>query len=331
MLTVMISPEAMRDQPARYVDLLHADKFNIIYPQNSQLECALGTEEETIEELKDVDAVIAGGEMYTQRVIAALPNLRVIARSGVGYDRVDVPAATRHGIAVTITPNANHEAVAEQTLALLFAVAKSLVKMDQATREGRWPRAPLMPVRGQTLGIVGLGRIGRSTAARAVAIGMRVIAAEVFPDEEFVKKHGIELVDFDTLLAQSDYVSLHCPLNDQTRGIIDYAKLRQMKSTSALINTARGDLVVEEDLARALGDGTLRAAGLDVFQREPPLHDHPLLRLDNVVLSPHLGGVDTLSQEQMGVEAAECIVRLKHGEWPEGAALNDELRDQWRW
>jgi len=331
MPTVLFSPETLRDEPARFVDLLRDEKVDVIYPQNPQLEQALGTEEETIEELKDVDAVIAGGEMYTERVIAALPRLRVIARYGVGYDHVDVAAATRHGVPVTITPNANHEAVAEQTLALLFALAKSIVKMDQATREGRWPRIPSLSIRGQTLGIVGLGRIGRSTALRAAALGMRVIATEMFPDEEFVANHRIELVDLDTLLGQSDYVSLHCPLNDQTRGMIDYAKLRQMKSSSALINTARGDLVIEDDLTRALGDGTLRAAGLDAFQREPLPCDHPLLQMDNVVLSPHIGGSDTLSREQMGVEAAECIVKLKRGEWPEGAALNDELRDQWRW
>lgn len=331
MHTVLISPQLMRHKPGRNVDMLRGAGFEIIYPQDPQLERALGTEEETIEELREVDAVIAGGEAYTARVIGSLPRLRVIARSGVGYDRVDVAAATARGIPVTITPTANHGAVVEQTMALLFGVAKSLVKLDQATRTGGWPRIPLMPVRGQTLGIVGLGRIGRSAALCAVAMGMTVIATEVLPDQEFVRKHEIQLVDFDTLLARSDYVSLHCPLNDQTRGMFDREAFRKMKPGSALINTARGGLVIEEDLVQALRDGTLRAAGLDTFQHEPPPQGHPLFQLDSVVLSPHLGGADTLSLEQMGIESAECIIKLNRGEWPDGAALNDELKEAWRW
>src|SRR5204863_5851426 len=137
--------------------------------------------------------------------LAALPDLRIIARAGVGYDLVDVPAATARGVAVTITPTANHEAVAEFALAHLFAIAKSIVSWDKVTRAGGWPREARLPIRGQTIGILGLGRIGRSMATRCQALGMKVIVNEQFPNQEFVKKHGIELVDFDTLLARSDF------------------------------------------------------------------------------------------------------------------------------
>lgn len=331
MPTVLITPEAMREQPAPYVDLLRAAGFEIRYPRNPQFARGLGGPAEVIAELQQVDAVIASGEPYTEEVLAALPRLRVIARAGVGYDRVDVPAATRHKVAVTITPTSNHEAVAELALALLFAAAKTLIVNDRQVRTGSWPRKLLRPVRGQTLGILGLGRIGRSTAVRAAALGMKVLATEAQPDRAFVQAQGIELVDFDTLLARSDYLSIHCPLTPETQGLFNRDVFARMKSGSVLINTARGKLVVEADLLEALRNGPLAAACLDVFEQEPPAADNPLFALDNVVLSPHLAGTDEMSLVGMGVEAAECIARLHRGEWPEGAVVNDQLRDGWQW
>lgn len=331
MPTVLITPEAMREQPAPYVDLLRAAGFEIRYPKNPRFARGLGGPAEVIDELQAVDAVIASGEPYTEEVLAALPRLRVIARAGVGYDRVDVAAATRHRVPVTITPTSNHEAVAELTLALLFAAAKSLVVNDRQVRSGQWPRKLLRPVRGQTLGILGLGRIGRSTAVRAAALGMKVLATEAQPDQAFVERQGIELVGFDALLARSDYLSIHCPLNADTQGLFNGDVLRRMKPGSVLINTARGKLVVEADLLEALRSGPLAGACLDVFEQEPPAADNPLFALDNVVLSPHLAGTDELSLVGMGVEAADCIARLYRGEWPEGAVVNDQLRDGWQW
>jgi phosphoglycerate dehydrogenase-like enzyme len=191
MPTVLITPEAMLHRPAPYVDMLREAGFDIRYPENPHFTRGLGTEAETIDQLRGAAAVVAGGEFFTENVMLALPELRVIARSGVGYDRVDVEAASRRGIAVTITPTANHEAVAEFTLALMFAVAKQIVVCDGHARAGRWPRAPMQPIRGKTLGIVGLGRIGRSTAIRAKALGMTVLATEKFPNEEFVLAQGM--------------------------------------------------------------------------------------------------------------------------------------------
>lgn len=321
----------MQHVSAPYVDLLREAGFTVRYCRNTEFARGVCNEQETIEELRGASGVLASGEMFTPAVFAALPELRVVARVGVGYDRVNVPAATAAGVAVCITPTANHEAVAEFALAHLFAIAKSIVSWDKKTRAGGWPREARMPIRGQTIGILGLGRIGRSMATRCQSLGMKVIACEQFPNQEFVKKHGIELVDFDTLLARSDIVTIHCPLTEQTKGLFNRATFAKMKRGAVLINTARGPLIVETDLVAALQSGQLAAAGLDVFEQEPPSPDNPLFKLDNVVVTPHIAGSDALSLTNMGIEAAQCIVKLSRGEWPEGAVVNDTLKGKFRW
>jgi phosphoglycerate dehydrogenase-like enzyme len=327
----MITPESMREASAPYVDMLRAAGFEVRYPKNRYLARGLCGEQETIEELQAAAAVLAGGEHYCEAVLAALPNLSVIARVGVGYDRVDVAAATARGIPVTITPKSNHEAVAELALALLLALTKSIVVNDKHVRAGNWPRKLLTPLRGRTFGVFGLGRIGRSTAVRAAALGMKVIAADKYPDEEFAQQHNIRLVDFDTLLAESDYLSIHCPLTEETLGLFNKQVFDKMKRGAVLVNTARGKLVVESDLLEALRCGQLRGAGLDVYEQEPPSPDNPLFQLDNIVASPHLAGTDESSLEGMGIEAADCIIQLYRGQWPEGTVVNDELREGWKW
>ena len=329
---VLITPEKLMNQPeAPYIRLLEDAGFRIRYPDDPHFTRGHGTEEETIRQLQGVDALIAGGEYITPNVLDNVTQLRVIARSGVGFDRVNIEAATQHGIPVAITPTSNHEAVAEQTLALIFGVAKSVVNNDRRVRDGNWNQILTSPVRGQTLGLLGLGRIGRSTAVRGLALGMRVIATEQFPDTAFVAEHQIELVDFDNLLDQADFLSIHCPLNESTTDLFNADVFSRMKPGSVLINTARGGLVVEDDLLAALESGHLAGAGLDVFQTEPTPSDNPLLKLDNVVLSPHLAGTDQRSMEDMGIESAENIIALHTGRWPSGAIVNEELRDGWTW
>ena len=332
MPNVLITPEKFLDQPeAPYIRLLQDAGFQVRYPDDPQFTRGHGTEEETIRQLQGVDALIAGGEHITPRVLDNVTDLRVIARSGVGFDRVDIAAATQHGIPVAITPTANHEAVAEQTLALIFGVAKSVVTNDRRVRDGAWTQLLTRPIRGQTLGLFGLGRIGRSTAIRGLSLGMRVIATEQFPDAEFLAAHAVELVEFDQLLTESDYLSIHCPLNASTQDLFDASVFDRMRRGSVLINTARGGLVVEDDLLAALQSGQLSAAGLDVFAVEPTPASNPLLQLDNVVLSPHLAGTDERSMEDMGIESAENIIALHSGGWPTGAIVNDELRAGWSW
>jgi D-3-phosphoglycerate dehydrogenase len=257
--------------------------------------------------------------------------LRVISRNGVGYDRIDVPAATRRGIAVTITADANHQAVAEHAMALLLSVARTIPQNAIDTRAGLWRRRSVsIPLRGRTLGIVGLGRIGRSMALRAKAFGLRILACEKFPQVEFVAAHGIELVDFDTLLAQSDFVSLHAPWNSETEGMINRVSIAKMKPGAVLINTARGPLVDEGDLVEALESGHLAGAGLDVMVMEPPPADHPLLALDNVIVTPHVSSLDSQAIEDMGVAAATNVVEMFAGRWPTSSVINPEVKGAWR-
>jgi D-3-phosphoglycerate dehydrogenase/(S)-sulfolactate dehydrogenase len=314
------------------VEILEQGGFEVRFTQHLDLPNAATTEAEIIENLHDATAVIAGAELFNARIIQALPQLRVIARAGVGYDRVDVAAATARKVAVTITPNSNHECVAEHALAFLFAAAKNVIASNENVKSGGWDRVLTEPLRGKTFGIVGLGRIGRSLAIRLRALGMQVLACEQFPHQEFVAQHQIELVPLADLLRRSDYVSLHCPSTPETQGLINRTTLAQMKPTATLINTARGSLIVEADLVEAMRAGHLRYACLDVFEPEPPRKDHPLFTLPNVICAPHLGGLDKLSLQNMANEAAQAMVDLLHNRWPApGIVVNEQLAAQWQW
>lgn len=328
---VLITPESMRHRETPCTDILRKAGFEIRFPKNESLGAGTLSNEEAIAEMDGADAVIAGIDNYSAPIIRACKKLRVIARCGVGYDKVDIPVATELNMAVTITPTANYEAVAEHALSLMFASAKFVVQGDKETRQGLWNRPLTEPIRGTTLGLVGLGRIGKALAVRAIALGMRVIAFETYPPTDFLQKHPVTLVSMDQLYAESDFLSLHCPLNDDTRGLINKTSLAKMKKGSTLINTARGGLVVEADLLPALQSGHLRAAGLDVFEVEPTFAANPLFQLSNVVVTPHLAGIDWLSLQNMGIESANNIVNLYNNRWPEGSVVNHQLKATWKW
>ncbi|MEX0675806.1 MAG: phosphoglycerate dehydrogenase [Pirellulales bacterium] len=327
MPSVLITTEAVREVPGKHLDMLRAAGYDVRYPAKN----VLLTEDDTLEALQGYVAVHAGGEPYAERVLAGLPELRVIARNGVGYDRIDVEAATRHGVAVAITPEGNHQAVAEHALSLVLAVARRIVQDAVDTRAGHWRRRKVfVPLRGSTLGIVGLGRIGKSVAVRAAAFGMRLVAFEQFPDREFARKYNVELVDLDTLLAQSDFVTLHTPMTPQTRELINRDTLAKMKRGSVLVNTARGGLVNEADLLAALVSGHLAGAGFDVLTVEPPAADDPLLKLDNVIVTPHVAAFDKRALEDMAVAAAQNILDLLDGRWPAASIVNPEVQSAFR-
>jgi phosphoglycerate dehydrogenase-like enzyme len=288
-------------------------------------------EEELFGQLEGISATLAGSEPYTRRVIQAHPALRVIARVGVGYDAVDVAAATEGGVAVTITPGTNQDAVAEHTFALILAIAKAVAEHHPLIQAGKWPRRANLPLRGRTLGIAGLGRIGKAVALRGECFGMRLLAYELYPDRDFAAKHGVSLVSFDQLLAGSDWLSLHMPMSPETKYLINRNTLAKMKPTAYLINTARGGLVCEADLAEALRARRIAGAGLDVFEQEPPGKDNVLLGLDNVVFTPHAAGVDLQSRDDMALSGAQSIVALARGEWPAEQIVNPEIRAKFRW
>lgn len=331
MSIVAISLSHVRNEDFTYVKLLQSEGFTIKLLGDDHFSFGRASDREQIDRLQGVSAVIAAAERYNQEVITSLPSLRVISRFGVGFDSVDVGSATENNVVVTITPNSNYEAVAEHAIALIMAVAKSIVITTNEMRRGGWPTQPLLPVRGTSLGIVGLGRIGRSLAIRARAMKMEVNAFEPKPDLEFVREYDIGLMELDNLLKVSDYVSLNCALSEETRGMIDSRKLALMKPESVLINTARGGLVVEKDLIQALKSGRIAGAGLDVFEIEPTDQKNPLYSMENVVVSSHLAGNDKLSVEDMGNEAAQNIIDLFNGNWPDTAVINNQLKGKWIW
>jgi phosphoglycerate dehydrogenase-like enzyme len=276
-------------------------------------------------------ACIAGAEPYTAQIIAAHPQLRVIARSGVGFDAIDLDACDRAGVVVTTTPGVNHHAVAEHTIALLMGVARGFPGLDRRVRAGNWVRIPSPRVMGTTLGLVGLGRIGRAVATRAKGLGMKVLAHDPFPPLEFAEQWDVELTGFDDLLPRSDYVSLHLPMSAESRHLFGAKAFAKMKQGAVFVNTARGSLVDERALWEALKSGHLRGAGLDVFETEPLPLDSPLLALDNVILSPHVAGLDDESQHDTFALLARTIVDLRQGRWPADCVRNLKGVTGWKW
>jgi D-3-phosphoglycerate dehydrogenase len=288
----------------------------------------VATEDELLALIGDCDAAIAGIDPYSARVLEAAPRLKIVARTGVGYDAVDVEAATRLGIVVTNAPASNAVSVAEHTMGLMWAVLRRAVPLHNALAAGRWERAPGFELAGKTLGIVGLGNIGQRVAVRARAFDMTVIATDPVRYEDFAERHGIRYVPLDELLRTADIVSLHAPLDATTRHMINRRTLEMLKPTAYLINCARGGLVDEEALVEALRSRRIAGAGLDVFEHEP--RPHPgLAALDNVVLSPHLAGVTQEAIARMAAAGVRAVLTYLRGERPE-AIVNPAVWEQRR-
>jgi phosphoglycerate dehydrogenase-like enzyme len=278
------------------------------------------TEDELIEALPGAFATLASSEPYTERVFRSAPDLRIVARWGVGFDAVDLPAATRRGVVVCTAVGANHEAVADYAFALLCALQRGVVANHRLLTGGAW-RTEFRPgLWRATVGIVGLGRIGQAVARRCRGFDMRILAYEPYPDREFVRRHDVELVALDDLLRRADLVTLHCPASPDTRHLIDRRRLALMKPTAYLVNTARGALVDESALHEALRTGRLAGAGLDVFEREP-IRESPLFALDNVLVSPHIAGIDETSEAAMADRAIDAILAVRRGQAPAAECL----------
>ena len=248
-----------------------------------------GSEEKLIERVSDAEVIIniRSSSKFSERVFSQSPRLRLLSIWGTGTDNVDLEAAAKRGVTVTNTPGVSAVAIAEHSLALLLAVARRLPQIDQETKRGGWPRGEIVLLHGKTLGIIGLGAVGRQFARLGSGIGMRVIAWTMHPNPSL----GVELVSLDTLLKSSDVVSLHLRLSPESTGFIGARELRMMKTSAIFINTARGPIVDEGALIEALAARRIAGAGLDVFETEPLPQGHPLTRLPNVVLTPHAAGV----------------------------------------
>jgi D-3-phosphoglycerate dehydrogenase len=258
--------------------------------------------------------VVRSETKVTRAVIEAGRNLRVIGRAGVGVDNIDVDAATSRGVLVVNTPAGNKVAVAEHTIGLLLAAARFIPQANASLRRGEWQRSRYMgsEIRNKVLAIIGLGRIGREVARRAQAFEMRVVGFDPYVGAELARRFGVELLDLPMLLRTADFLSIHTPATAQTQGLLGAAELALLKPTAYILNCARGGIVDESALADALQQGTIAGAALDVFTQEPP-GDHPLLHLDNVVATPHLGASTREAQVNVALEVAEQVVAALDG------------------
>lgn len=256
------------------------------------------------------------------------PQLRIISKHGVGVDNIDVDAASTHGVPVIVASGANAVSVAEHAMALLFAVAKRVVSLDRGLREGRWEKPDFKgrELAGSRMGLVAFGAIAQQTARLAKAFDMEVIAYDPYADKAVFDEFGVARANsLEDLLRACHVVSLHCPLTEQTRSLINGDTLALMRDDAILINTARGGLIDEPALVEALNAGRIAGAGLDTFAKEPPVKDHPFFASDRVVLTPHIGGVTTAANARVGVEAAQGVVDYLAGRaLPPGRIVNRE-------
>lgn len=271
-----------------------------------------------VEQIAPYDALVVRSQtQVTAEVVAAAENLKVIARAGIGLDNVDVDAATRRGVTVVNAPQSNIVSAAEHTIALMLAQARNLPQANEALKQGRWERSRFQGVelQGKTLGIVGLGRVGALVAQRAGAFGMRIIAFDPYVPRERAKEMGIELMPtLEALLVQADFITIHLPRTTDTEGLIGERELALVKEGARLVNTARGGIVDEQALAKALEDGRLAGAALDVFAEEPTT-ESPLFAFEQVVVTPHLGASTTEAQDKAGASVAEMVRLALSGEF----------------
>ena len=269
------------------------------------------------EYLKNVDALIIGTHPTITSEMIENSSLQIIARHGVGIDNVDVEAATKKGIPVTITYGANAVSVAELTIAFMFDLAKKIIKAHRSVlEENSWPSIVGMELCGKTLGLLGFGAVGREVAKRAVALSMRVIAYDPYVNKEEMEKMGVTPVEFEKILKESDFVSIHVPLTEETRNLIGERELKMMKESAFLINTARGGIVDEKALARALKERWIAGAALDVFEEEPPSFESPLFRCENLIATPHTAAHTLEAIYRMNIMAASSIVDYFNGRIP---------------
>jgi D-3-phosphoglycerate dehydrogenase / 2-oxoglutarate reductase len=298
MTAVAITPRSFRQTPGEHHDLLAESPLDVRF---AHLDRPLD-EAELMVLVRGCEGLIVGVDPVTERVLEAGP-LRVVVKYGSGTDNIDIGAAERLGVRVSSTPGANARSVAELTIALLFALARHVVAHDRAVRAGSWSRLGAIELAGKRLGVVGYGAVGRDVARLAACLGMDVVA-----HDPFVESDEVKLVGLDDLLAWSDAVSLHVPLDDSTRGMIGAKALERMRSGALLVNTARGGLVDEDALADALSSGRLGGAALDAFAVEPPSGSR-LLGLDNVVLSPHAGAATAEAAQRTALQAVRQLLR----------------------
>ncbi|MFC1901258.1 C-terminal binding protein [Chloroflexota bacterium] len=280
------------------------------------------SEDELIAKVRDADAILGGGG-FSRKVMESMTNCRIIATYSVGFDYVDVDAATDSGIIVVNNPASEWcvEEVSNQAVTLLLASAKKMAALNNLIKDGRWSEcrsimSPMSAVHGQVLGLVGCGEIARMVARKMQGFNLKVIGYDPYLDKKVAAESGITLVDLPELLKESDFVSVHTPLSDETFHLISEKEFTQMKPTAYIINTARGKVIDEEAMIKALQDKKIAGAGLDVFEKEPIDSDNPLLKMDNVIVTPHSASFSETALKVQAVNPSQEVARVLGGHWP---------------
>jgi len=322
MSTVLITSRVVGTTVLKPVEMLKAAGVTIV--ENPYLKAGKNLKEDQLVELiKGIDAIIVGEDDVTRKVIEHADRLKIISKNGVGVNQIDVAAATEKGIFVTNTPGANSNAVADLTFGLMFSTARRIPFAHNAAREGKWDKFIGAEIWKKTIGIVGIGHIGKGVAKRARGFEMRILGYDVVQDQEFAKGVGLTYVPLEAIFREADFITLHVPLTKDTEGLVTRDHLRLMKKTAYLVNIARGGVVRSVDLYDALISKELAGAALDVFEDEPPV-GNPLLTLDNVVTTPHIGAFTWESMENMGSIAAQNVIDVLQGRRP-AFAVNLEV------
>lgn len=319
---ILLTASAFARTGARATELLRAAGCEILpSPKFSSL-----TAEQILKSFAGIDAFLAGLDVCSPALLdsPAAANLKIISRWGVGYDSIDLPAATRNGVVIANTPGLLDEAVADYTFALLLALARRVPEGQTAVREGKWTQCWGVDFSGKTLGLIGCGRIGQAVARRAAGFNLRLLAYEPSPHPD-AKKLGVTFVPLDTLLAESDFVSLHAALTPSSRGLMGEAQFRKMKPGARLINAARGALLDEAALAQALRENWIGGAALDVFETEPLPAASPLRAAPNILLSPHQSSFGQETGERVSLAATQAILDLLNGRRPQSVVNPDVL------
>ncbi len=308
-MKILVTPTSM--QPGKYSEALKKLSdycSNLVFnPTGKPLEGNILTGL-----LKDCDGYLAGLDSVTKEVLERCPKLRAVSRYGAGYDRVDTKAARSLGISVSNTPGANAQAVAELAFGMLLSLARNIPYLHEETRNGKWIRSTGTELFGKTIGIIGLGAIGKKLARCCGGFNMRILAYDPYIQEDYCKKHGIESVSFHTLLRESDFITLHLPLNESTYHIIDAEAFQNMKHSAILVNASRGGIIDEETAYHALTAGKLGGLGLDAFEKEPP-EASVLFKLPNVIATPHAGAHTQEAAKAMADMAVDNLIQMLEG------------------
>jgi D-3-phosphoglycerate dehydrogenase len=309
---ILLTTTSFQDTPGEHHAALAATGWELVTARGPL------SEADTLSAVGEVDGYICGDDVISRAVLVkAAPRLKVLSKYGIGVDKIDVTACTEMGIPLLFTPGVNHTTVAEHTFLLLLALEKNLLFHTDSTRSGGWKRQTGHELLEKTIGIVGMGRIGKEVAIRAKAFGMRPIGYDIYWDEKFAAEHGVERVaTLDDLFARSDYISLHTNLTPETRDLVRAETIATMKPGVIILNCARGEIVSTADMAAALQSGRVRGYGTDVLDEEPPRADHPLTKLPNCVVTPHVGSRTHESVQRQAMAAVTNLIRAMHGEPP---------------